>query len=63
MVFVVILVVEVECEKSLVIIYFWYREVLDIFNFISESGGFNWKMIFCFFVVWSIVGMVVVKGI
>lgn len=61
--FVIVPVVEAECEKSSATTYFWYREALDISNSISESGGLNWKMTLCLLVAWSIVGMAVVKGI
>ncbi|MEE6492141.1 hypothetical protein FKM82_016487 [Ascaphus truei] len=55
--------VEPECDKSSATTYFWYRETLDISDSISDGGTLNWKMTLCLLCAWSIVGLVIIKGI
>ncbi|VDI40009.1 solute carrier family 6 (neurotransmitter transporter, amino acid) member 5/7/9/14, partial [Mytilus galloprovincialis] len=42
---------------------FWRENVLQMSSGISELGTINWKLMLCFFFIWLVVGLCVIKGV
>ncbi|VDI51145.1 Hypothetical predicted protein [Mytilus galloprovincialis] len=42
---------------------FWRENVLQMSSGIGELGTINWKLMLCFFFIWLVVGLCVIKGV
>lgn len=52
---------EPECKSPTQ--YFWYRTTLDASPSMDDSGGLKWWIVLCLFLAWTIVFLIVMKGI
>jgi len=52
-----------ECELSSPTVYFFYRKTMNISESISESNGFQWWILIVFILTWTVVYVVISKGI
>lgn len=52
-----------ECVKSSETAYFWYRSTLDAAESMDEPGGLKWWIVLCLMLSWTVVFLIVMKGI
>ena len=52
-----------ECDQSDSVLYFFYRDMLNVSESISETTTWNWKITLCYIAVWIIIYVCVIKGI
>lgn len=52
-----------ECDMSSETQYFWYREALNITDSIDNFDGIRWIMFLCLIISWTVVYLIVMKGI
>uniref|UniRef100_UPI0037E9902E inactive sodium-dependent neutral amino acid transporter B(0)AT3 n=1 Tax=Semicossyphus pulcher TaxID=241346 RepID=UPI0037E9902E len=55
--------INVECEKSSPVNYFWYRQTLNITPDIETSGSPQWWLVICLASAWCVVYICFIKGI
>lgn len=52
---------EPECKSATT--YFWYRTTLDASPSMDDSGGLKWWIVLFLLISWTIVFLIVMKGI
>lgn len=55
--------VVLECSQSNSILYFFFRETLNVSESIDETTTWNWKITLCYVAAWIVIYICVIRGI
>lgn len=52
-----------ECSRSNSILYFFFRETLNVSENIEETTTWNWKITLCYIAAWIVIYICIIRGI